>query len=136
MWDAAWLESIEERKAYISDTKYYRLLRGEEDSGLYQKFERRFYAFVENAKKYGAQVLVIFIPDIVQINESELQEINQIVARICKRSNVAYLDMTPLFERAPSIQQLYLLPYDAHLSPEGHRIISEALEKEIKGIVA
>ena len=44
--------------------------------------------------------------------------------------------MTPHFERIEDLKKLYLLPYDAHTSPVGHKIIAAELEKKIKEVMA
>ena len=126
-----WLKSIEDRREYILNNEYHSLLSGKPDHKLYKKFESRLQEFNRTAKQYGARVLVIFIPDIVQINHPELQGLNDLLEEICLRSHVIYLDMTPYFEKFEDIRKLYLLPYDAHTSPTGHQIIASEMEKKI-----
>jgi lysophospholipase L1-like esterase len=133
---AQWLRSVEDRREYILSNDYHRLLSGKADYKLYEKFESRLQEFERTAKEYSARVLVIFIPDIVQINHPELQGLNDLLNEICQRSQVAYLDMTPYFERFEDIRELYLLPYDAHTSPTGHQIIAVEMEKKIKKLMS
>jgi hypothetical protein len=129
--DSGWLKSIEQRREYIRNSKYYPLLKGKADSQVYEKFELRLKNLNHAAKEHGACVLVIFIPDIVQLNNPELQVVNGILKNICQRYNVGYLDMTSIFEKFKDIQKLYLLPGDAHTSPAGHGIIARETEKWI-----
>lgn len=131
IFNAAWLKSIEERRKYILESKYASLLHGEEDPGLYKKFELRLKKFVELTGKHDARTLVIFIPDIIQLNSPEFQVLNRILKDMCHRYRIDYLDMTPLFENTDSVKSLYLLPHDAHTSPLGHKIIAREIEKRI-----
>jgi len=129
--DSGWLKSIEQRREYIRNSKCYPLLMGKADSQVYEKFELRLKKLNHVAKEYGARVLVIFIPDIVQLYNPELQVVNSILKNICQRCNVGYLDMTTYFEKFKDIRKLYLLPGDAHTSPAGHGIIAREMEKWI-----
>ena len=131
-----WLRSIEDRREYILSNAHHRLLNGKADHELYEKFESRLGEFSLIAKQHGSRVLVIFIPDIVQLNHPELQGVNDLLKEMCLRSHVSYLDMTPHFERFEDIKKLYLLPYDAHTSPAGHQIIAAEMEKKIKKVMA
>jgi lysophospholipase L1-like esterase len=131
-----WLRSIEDRREYILNNAFHSLLSGKADPKVYKKFELRLAQFNRTAKQHGARVLVVYIPDIIQLNHPELQVMNNILKNICLRSNVSYLDMTPQFERFKDINTLYLLPYDAHTSPAGHQIIAAEMEKKIKEVMA
>ncbi len=130
-----WLRSIEDRREYILSNEYHRLLIGKADHEVYKKFESRLQEFNRVAKQHSAGVLLIFIPDVVQINHPELQGVNDLLKEICLRSHVSYLDMTPHFERFEDIKKLYLLPYDAHTSPAGHHLIATEMEKKIKELM-
>ena len=131
-----WLRSIEDRREYILNNEYHRLLSGKADHEVYKKFESRLQEFNSIAKQHGARVLLIFIPDVVQINHPELQGVNDLLKEICLRSYVSYLDMTHHFERFEDIKKLYLLPYDAHTSPAGHQIIATEMGKKIKELMS
>jgi hypothetical protein len=131
-----WLRSIEDRREYILSNAYHHLLSGKADQKLYRKFETRLGEFYRMAKQHGARVLVIFIPDIVQLNRPELQGVNNFLEEICLRSQIGYLDMASHFERFEDVKKLYMLPYDAHTSPTGHKIIAAELEKKIKEVMA
>ncbi len=130
--NAGWLKSIEERREFILNSKNYLLLSGKADPEIYQKFECRLKDLVQIAREHGARVLVLLIPDIIQLNRPELQALNHILENICRRCNADYLDVTPSFERTKQIERLYLLPHDAHTSPKGHEIIAREMEKKIR----
>lgn len=132
LFGASWLRSIEERRRYISNTENRSILSGNASSEIYEKFESRLKELGRLADSQGSKVLVLMIPDVVQLNHPELQAVNHIVRSASKRSDAAFLDVTPRFERADNIKGLYLLPYDAHTSPKGNRIIAEEIEKEIR----
>ncbi|MDY7035255.1 MAG: GDSL-type esterase/lipase family protein [Thermodesulfobacteriota bacterium] len=129
--DASWLRSLEDRREYILNGKRNFVLRGEAAPELYREFEARLRTITILASEHGARVLVILIPDVVQLNYIELQGINHILKQICDRCNVDYLDITPFFESVKDIKDLYMLPQDAHTSPAGHRIIAREMEKRI-----
>lgn len=126
-----WLKSIRERRAFINNTKDGPLLNGTADPQIYRKFETRLEKILQIAKEYHIKVLVMLIPDVIQLGHPELQGVNRILKDMCDRLGVAYLDITPAFERIKDINSLYLLPYDAHTSPKGHSIIANQLEKRI-----
>ena len=132
LFEAPWLKSLKDRRDYIRQSGYASLLAGEADPELYDTFRSRLCELTRSAGKEGARVLVVYIPDIVQLDYPALQEINHILADICAACNVDYLDMTPRFESVPDPKLLYLLPHDAHTSPEGHRLIAAEMEKKIR----
>jgi hypothetical protein len=130
-----WLRSIEDRRKYFLNSEYHRLLSGKADHKLYKKFESRLQEFNRIVKQHGAYALLIFIPDIVQINHPELQGVNDFLKEICLRSEVSYLDMTPHFEGFGDVKKLYMLPYDAHTSPVGHQLIAVEMEKKVRELI-
>ena len=84
------------------------------------------------AEGAGSRLLVVFIPDIVQLNNQDLQMINHWLEHICRKYRIEYLDMTPVFEQVKEVKSLYLLPYDAHTSPRGHEIIASEINGKIR----
>lgn len=130
-----WLKGIQERRAFVEGTKDGSLLKGTADPDIYRKFESRLDKILQLAQEKHIDVLVMLIPDVIQIGHPELQEVNRILKQICDRSGVEYLDITPAFERIKDVNSLYLLPYDAHTSPKGHRIIAAQLEKRVLKIL-
>ena len=129
---ASWLKSIGDRRNHILNSKNHLLLSGKADPELYQKFESRLKKFVNIAKKHGVPVLVLLIPDAVQLHHPELKIVNSMIKNVCLKHEAEYLDMTPYFEKINDPETLYLLPHDAHTSPFGHRIIAREIEKKIK----
>ena len=132
--DASWLKSIEERREYILNSEDSLILTGKADPELYNKFEFRLKELNDIAMQHGGKVLVILIPDVMQLNHPEFKVVNSILENICKRCSVDYLDITPYFEGIKDIERLYLLPRDAHTSPEGHQIIARELANKIKAM--
>lgn len=129
---ASWLRSIEERREYILNSHDYLLLSGKASPELYEKFEMRLKSLVQKVKEQDARILVLLIPDVIQLNHPELQVLNNKLFHICQKCRVDFLDMTPYFEKTDDIKNLYLLPHDAHISPKGHQIIARELEKKIR----
>ncbi|MFO7739096.1 MAG: SGNH/GDSL hydrolase family protein [Desulfatiglandaceae bacterium] len=133
LYDRKWLRSVDERQDFISENKKYRdLLRGKADPEVYKKFESRLKRIVSLAGEKDIPVLVIFIPDIAQLHNPELQKINRIISEICIRTKTEFIDITNVFEEVDDVRHLYLLPHDAHTSTYGHEIIAKETYKIIK----
>jgi lysophospholipase L1-like esterase len=130
----SWVRSIEKRKKYILGSTDGSILTGDAEPQLYQRFERRLEKMQSVVTERHSSLLVMFIPDIIQLNRPELQVVNRKIKRMCERCGVRLLDLTPVFESKADVEALYMLPYDAHTSAEGHRIMSEELEKAIRGM--
>lgn len=90
---------------------------------------REMAQVVENA---GARLLVFLIPDVAQLHYPEWQVINRRIEEMCRALGIRFLDLTPSFEASPDVMDLYLLPGDAHTSPEGHELIAAELLKLIE----
>ncbi|MFC1823762.1 SGNH/GDSL hydrolase family protein [Thermodesulfobacteriota bacterium] len=132
LFEAKWLRSIEDRRLYIERTQYNLLLNGSSKEELYDNFEQRLQEFAEIAKERNIYVIVIFIPDIIQVHNPKFQAVNKALESMCRKLEVEFLDITPFFEAIPDIKSLYLLPHDAHTSPKGHRIIAREVEKRVR----
>lgn len=128
---ATWLNSIEERRAFINKAKGGPLLEGEADPQIYRKFEIRLRKLLQVAEAHQIRILVFLIPDVIQLGHPELQGMNRLLREICNRYGVPFLDITPSFEDIKNANSLYLMPYDAHTSPLGHSVIARQLEKQI-----
>ena len=131
LFDASWLRSIEKRREHIFNKDDYLILTGKADPELFKKYETRLKSISNVAKRHNAKVLVLFIPDIVQLNYPEFKVINRILKEICKKCGVEYLDLTRTFECAGNTGKLYMMPHDAHTSPAGHKIIAGEMKKKI-----
>ena len=136
LFGARWLNSAEGRRKHLQGTQDYLLLTGKADPEKYNKLERSLKEFSALAKSHGSEVLVVLIPDVIQLKHPEVQVLNRIGRDICGRANVDFLDITPVFEKVPDIRSLYLLPYDAHISPQGHQIIAEELDVKIRMLLS
>lgn len=87
--------------------------------------------FVDLATEKGANVLVVIIPDSVQLNEPHLQSVNRLVQQVCNRIKAAFLNLTPILESEEDHGSLYLFPFDAHNSPKGLHLIGQAIADQI-----
>jgi len=105
----------------------YRIMAGRAGQETYTGFEVAFGRFVKGATGAGATVLVVMIPDAVQLHEPAMQAVNRIVERMCASHGVPALDVTPVLESEGDPSSLYLFPIDAHNSPKGLRIIAQAI---------
>jgi lysophospholipase L1-like esterase len=66
------------------------------------------------------------------LHDSEGQEINKFIKRICQKSGIPFVDITPKFEMESNPSSLYLFPLDAHTSPKGHKLIADSIVEKIK----
>lgn len=133
--DAGWLKSVEDRRRYILNSHESLLLSGRVAPEVYKKFESRLGRLAELVKDHHSKLILFFIPDVSQLHYPGLQALNGILAEMCSRLNVNFLDMTPFFEQSQDIRSLYLLPWDAHTSPAGHRLMALELEKQVRAVM-
>lgn len=132
-----WLKSISERRKYWGPenkgNQNYENMSGAVDPAVYERVEERLREIKEIATSIQAQLLIVLIPDSVQLGDPAMQEINRILYDICLRNNIHFLDMTKEFERREDISKLYLFPVDAHTSRFGNEVIARAMLDKIKG---
>ena len=79
----------------------------------------------DNVIKRGADLDLIIIPDAVQLNSIEFQNINRRVSAIASKLGIGVLDMISILEKVEAPASLYLFPHDAHLSELGTNIVAE-----------
>ena len=131
----SYLKGIEERKKKWGPENpidaNYQIMAGKMEKKKYEDFSRVLEQFVREANVAGAKVLVVMIPDSVQLNEPDMQFANRFVARICAEIGVPFIDVTPILEAEEDHGSLYLFPHDAHNSPKGFRLIAESIGSQI-----
>jgi hypothetical protein len=130
-----YMKSIEERKkkwgpANPSNSNYM-IMSGKMKKRKYTEFSETLKQFAIAAEKAGARVLVVLIPDSVQLNDSHMQAVNRFVESVCVKLNIPFTDMTPILESQKDPRSLYLFPFDAHNSPKGLQLIAESIADEI-----
>jgi hypothetical protein len=132
---AGYLRNIEERKKMWGPenkkNKHYKIMSGQANADAYDRFTASLKQFSSIAHNAGAKVIVVFIPDAVQINSPHMQAVNRKVAAACQKIGVPFVDVTPVFEKQPDIEPLYLFPLDAHTSPRGHQLIAKSIVNKI-----
>ena len=79
------------------------------------------------AHDHQALFMILLIPDIAQLHHPETQYINHVIKNLSVRYDIPFVDMTPIFEQAPTVQTYYLWPEDAHTNVLGHLKIAETL---------
>jgi len=128
---SSYMKGIEERKKVWGPTnpadQNYRIMSGIAGKKLYDEFCHSLSEFVSECKTAGAHVLIVMIPDSVQLNDPHMQAVNRIVDECCQDIGVLYLDLTPVLETQKNPESLYLFPFDAHNSPIGLQLIAEAI---------
>ena len=88
--------------------------------------------FVTKARGAGAEVLVVLIPDAVQLDDPHLQAVNRYLKSVTGKIGVAFLDVTPVLEQERDYACLYLFPHDAHNSPKRLRLIAESIAGKLE----
>jgi hypothetical protein len=131
----SYIKTIEERKKEWGPTnptnKNYKIMSGKAEKEKYIEFAETLREFVELVDAKGINVLVVIIPDSVQLNEPHLQNVNRLVQKVCNTIKAPFLDTTPLLESEKDYASLYLFPFDAHNSPKGLRLIGQAIADQI-----
>lgn len=89
-------------------------------------YERAFAAFVKACADRQAQLIVVHAPDPYTPPEDR-----EFFVSLCKRHNVACVDMTDEFDKYPR-PATHLLPLDGHLSMFGHQKLAQAVAEAIK----
>jgi hypothetical protein len=87
--------------------------------------------FTAEARDAGGRVMVVLIPDSVQLNEPDMQIVNHFVEGVCREAGIPFLDVTPVLESEEDHPSLYLFPVDAHNSPKGLRLIAQSISDYI-----
>ena len=132
LFGAKWLKNVESRRSYFLANRYGRLLKGIENRNIYSKFEYELGKMKTLIDLIESNLLVIYIPDVVQLNFPALKVLNRKIDLMCKNREIDFIDMTSYLENSGNINELYLLPYDAHLSYRGHYVVARVLYNYIR----
>jgi hypothetical protein len=106
-------------------------MSGKIEKRKYMEFSETLRQFVIAANDVGAKVLVVLIPDSVQLDDSHMQAVNRFVEQACREIGVPFVDVTPALEAEEDHRSLYLFPLDAHNSPKGLRLIAQTIANKI-----
>lgn len=109
----------------------YRTMAGRLNPQIYSEFKEALRKFVDIAAAADTRVLVVMIPDSVQLGDPHMQAVNRTVRDAAEQIGVPFLDVTPVLEREDDPGSLYLFPVDAHNSPKGLRVIAEAIAAKL-----
>jgi lysophospholipase L1-like esterase len=130
-----YLMGVAERRRHFgpenADHWSHKLMYGKADPEIYARFQEELRRFSEIAATAHVPLLVAMIPDAAQLHNPDGQAVNRIVRQSASNLGLPFLDLTPVLEKEPDPRTLYLFPKDAHNSPEGYRIIGEALAEAI-----
>ncbi len=130
-----YMKGIEERKKVWGPSNptdvNYRIMSGKIEKERYAVFSKKLKTFVQTASYAGVRVLVVFIPDSVQLGDFHLQAINRFLKKVCAEIDVPFLDVTPFLEAKKNHASLYLFPVDAHGSSKGLDLIAKSIADKI-----
>jgi len=124
---AKWLKSIDERQNHLKVLHDSRL-SNQEDLLIFKQHLNELKTFSNNIP---AKLLVVLIPDAVQLNNPPVQKVNETLRQYCSEIQIPLLDITEIFENHKDIASLYHFPLDAHTSAKGNNIISNEVYKRI-----
>jgi hypothetical protein len=131
-----YLEGIEKRKRKFGPhdptNTWYKIMYGKLEKQKCDAFKTTLKKFVMASRSAGARVLVVMIPDSVQLNEPDMQHVNRFVRQTCLEIGVPFVDSTPRLEKEKDPRLLYLFPKDAHNSPLGYALIAQSIAERIK----
>jgi len=130
-----YMRSIEDRRkkwgpANPTDLNYM-IMSGKIKKTRYIEFSKALKQFAITADKEGARVLVVLIPDSVQLNDPHMQAVNRFVEQVCVELKIPFIDVTPILEAQEDHISLYLFPFDAHNSPKGLQLIAKSIADQI-----
>ena len=130
-----YMKGIEERKKVWGPSNptdvNYRIMSGKIEKEKYVDFSNKLKKFVQTANDAGVKVLVVFIPDSVQLGDFRMQAVNRFLKRVCGEIGVSFLDVTPFLESEDNYSSLYLFPVDAHGTPKGLGLIAKSIADQI-----
>ncbi|MBW1701261.1 MAG: hypothetical protein JRJ69_00935 [Deltaproteobacteria bacterium] len=130
-----YMKGIEERKKVWGPSNptdvNYRIMSGKIEKERYVEFSSKLKKFVQTANDAGVKVLVVFIPDSVQLGDFQMQAVNRFLKRVCGEIGVSFLDVTPFLESEDNYASLYLFPVDAHGTPKGLGLIAKSIADQI-----
>jgi hypothetical protein len=66
----------------------------------------------------------------------ERESFGTLLGRFCKERGIPYVDATRALRQEVQTGELTFLPFDTHLSPRGHEIVSELLVKELQPLLS
>jgi lysophospholipase L1-like esterase len=98
---------------------------------IVERYERLLSDYLSRIKRiaadHGAVLVAMYIPDIAQLHQPEVQHINRVLARLAATHDIPFVDMTPQFEQASDVSTYYLWPRDPHTNAAGHLEMAKAL---------
>lgn len=129
----AYLHSFDERRKAWSERVNYLMTKPDDQTDIEFKGHLRDYLLKlrHAASEKQSHLVLMFIPDIAQLNHHEAQYINGVLRKMTRELGVSFVDMTPTFEVSKDPATYYLWPKDPHTNARGHLEMAEALLKVI-----
>ncbi len=129
------VKGLAERKRLVGpdnpNHNYYRIMAGKMDSKFYSDFTKSLAEFARTVQARGVKLLLILIPDAVQLNETHMQVVNKVVTAASIEAGVPFLDLTTILQRSANTESLYLFPDDAHNSALGLGLIAQGVADKL-----
>lgn len=99
-------------------------LKGDPESPL--PYERGVAAAKELVESHGASLVLVLLPE-RGFKDGRVILGETWTRRSASKLGVPYVDLYAAFSPRSNLDELYLLPYDTHPGPLGHRVIAEAV---------
>lgn len=92
---------------------------------LYDEFELTFNELIEFVKKNKLRLAVIIIPDLAQSKDLSLTKSANFIQDLCFKNDIPVLNLQPMFYQANQIENLFLVPWNEHLSKDGNKLVAK-----------
>ena len=119
--EARWKELAKAGSSLIIDS-------GEEQTRASSQIIKTLFKKIQFiANQHDSRLIIMLIPDVAQLHQPEMQHINRVLTSITEEMNIAFTDMTPVFESSSDPQTFYFWPKDWHTNALGHEKMAETL---------
>jgi lysophospholipase L1-like esterase len=102
------------------------------EAAITPAFVETLRALRDAVQACGARLLVMAIPDSVQVDAPERRGVFARLGEVCAELGVPFVDPSSRFDDATDPAALYLLPDDAHTSVAGHAAMADALAPALR----
>lgn len=101
----------------------------EHDRALWQRWGAELAHARAQCAEAGARLIVAAFPAYLEVETSEACHVEALLPPLVRQAGAEYLDLYPAFRAAhrERPRAAFLLPHDAHASPEGNALIARAV---------
>ena len=125
-----YLYELDARRKKITESDAHALVYnpGQDQTNASSSIIRTIFKKIQRlATQHHSQLIIMYAPDIAQLQQPTMQHINKVLASLTREMSLPFTDVTPVFESDPDPKTFYFWPRDWHPNPHGHEKIAEAL---------